>query len=572
QILAGYRREWLRADLIAGISVCMVMIPSVVAYAGLAGLPPVNGLYASLAALIGYGLFASSKQVIAGPDAALTLLVGVAITPLIASDPARAPLLAAALAVITGLLLLLTALLRAGVVADLLSKPVLVGYLTGAALILISTQLGKFFGVSLEEREFFPILGELWQRHPEFHGLTTWLGIGLVALQIVLRIVSTKIPSALVVFALALGLSYSVDLEARGVKLVGTVAAGLPAPAVPWIQLSDVGPLMAGAIALALLTIPEGILLARAFASRNGDEIKPNQEIAALGVGNLLSGFLQGFSVGASQSRTTVNESAGGKTPIAGLAAAGGLVLFLLFLTPLLERLPSVVLAAILVYAGSQLIEVNQYRELLRFSRLSFGLALIVMLGVLFAGVLQGILLGVAISLVYVIGRLARPMDAVLREIPGKRRYHDLGDEDGKAAETAPGVIAYRFYAPLVFANAEHFVSRVRSMIGESPNPVRLFVLDAQAISEIDSSALEQLSRLARELKSREIRFRIARANRPLREMLERTGVLTLIGPDALAPSVHSAVHAHLDGQQPRTVPTTDNPSSSSTSNRTSST
>jgi len=552
QTLAGYRREWLAADAIGGISVCLVMVPSVVAYAGLAGLPPVTGLYAALAALAGYGLLASSRQVIAGPDAALTLLVGVAVAPLVTAEPARAAILAAALAVIGGLVLLLVALLRAGVVADLLSKPVLVGYMTGAALILISTQLGKFFGLKIEATDFFDIVGELWRRHPEFHGLTTWLGFGFVALQFVLRFVSRRIPGALVIFALGVALSAMLDLESRGVALVGNVAAGLPTPAVPWIRVSDLQFLIPGAFAVALLTVPEGILLARAFAAKNGYEIKPNREIAALGVANLLAGVLQGFSVGASQSRTTVNDAAGGRTPIAGFIAAAGLIVFLLFLTPLLARLPSVALASILVFAGIGLIEPAQYRELYRFSWRAVSLALLVMLGVLVAGVLQGILLGVVISLVYLIGRLARPMDAVLHELPDRRRYHDLGDEGPDESETVPGLIAYRIYAPLLFMNAEWFVGRVRSLIDLSPSKIRCFVLDAQAIWEIDTTASDALKRVAQDLAGRGVELRIARANRPLRQILESKGILALIGPNALFPSVHAAVHDYLARSSPQ--------------------
>lgn len=544
QTLSGYRREWLIADLIGGLSVCVVMVPSVVAYAGLAGLPPVQGLYAALLGMVGYAIFASSRHVIVGPDAALTLLVAAAIAPFTVADPSRAPVLAAALAIIGGVLLLATALLRAGVAADLLSRPVLVGYLTGASLILISTQLGKFFGVSLQEKDFFAIVTELVRRRPEIHGWTTWLGIGLVLLQLVLRAAAPKVPVALVVFVVAIGFSLAIDLPARGVALVGTVESGLPRPAIPWIQASELVALVPGALGLALLTIPESILLARAFSARHRYEIKPNQEIAAIGVANVLAGSFQGFSVSASQSRTSVNDSAGGKTPISGFVAAGGLVLVLLFLTPLLARLPSVALAAILVVAGAQLIEFRQYRALLRFTKGAFVLALVVMLGVLVLGVVQGIMLGIAISLVQLIGRLARPMDALLREVPGTSRYHDLADDDDRPAHTVPGLVAYRFYAPLMFANAEHFLARIRTLIARSPTPVRCLVLDAQAIWDVDSTAAEVLSRLRAELTDRGIELKVARANRPLRAILERAGLKTELGLERYYTSVHAAVES----------------------------
>lgn len=546
QTLGGYRREWLLPDLVAGLSICVVMVPSVVAYAGLAGLPPVVGLYAALAALIGYGVLASSRQVIAGPDAAITLLVGVAIAPLVAREPERAPVLAAAIATFAGLILLLTAVLRAGIVADLLSKPVLVGYMTGAALILISTQLGKFVGVEVEAVDFFDILRELWQRHPEFHGLTTWLGLSLVAIQVGIRTFMPRVPVALAVFVLGILFASVQDLGARGVALVGEVPSGLPAPSVPWIRLSDLHDLIPGAFAVALLTVPEGILLARAFAAKNGYEIEPNREIAALGAGNILAGFFQGFSIGASQSRTAVNDAAGGRTALAGIFAAGGLVLFLLFLTPLLAMLPKVALAAILIFAGVGLIEIRQYRELARFDLRSAALAVLVMLGVLVAGVLQGILIGVVLSLIHVILGMVRPMEAVLRPIPGTRSYHDLGDDGPETGETAPGVIAYRVYAPLMFANAAWFAGRIRSLVSNAPSKVRCFVLDVQAMPQIDATAHDALRQVAQELAAQGIEFKIARANRPLREQLAATGLLEIIGEQNLAPSVHAAVHDAL--------------------------
>jgi len=518
------------------------MVPSVVAYAELAGVPPVAGLYAALLGMIGYGLFASSRLVIAGPDAAIALLVGVAIAPLAAGDGTRALLLASALAVLVGLILLVTALIRAGVVADLLSKPVLVGYLTGAALILISTQLGKFVGVSVDATDFFRIVGELWSRSAEWHTLTMLLGVGFVVLQFMLRALSPKVPRAIVVFVLGIALSCIVDLESHGVALVSAVAAGLPAPAMPWIHFTDLQALLPGAIAIALLTIPEGILLARAFASKRGEQIRPNQEIAALGAANILAGFFQGFPVGASQSRTTVNDSAGGQTPLAGFIAATGLGLVLLFFMGLMARLPMVALAAILIFAGTQLIEPREYRALLRYEKRAFVLALVVMLSVLIAGVLQGILVGVFVSLVYTIGRMARPLDAVLREIPERKRYHDLGDDDGSPPETVPGLIAYRFYAPLMFANAEYFVQRVKTLIDMCPSKVQWFVLDAQAIWEIDVTAVEALQRLDFELEQRGIELKIARANRPLREALERAGLRAQIGESGFFRSIHAAV------------------------------
>ncbi len=541
-VLRGYRPEWLRADLLAGISVCVVMIPSVIAYAELADLPPVHGLYAALAAMVGYAIFASSRHVITGPDAAITLLMASAIGPLAGGDPARLVSLTALTALLGGGLMLLAAYLRVGVVADFLSKPVLVGYLTGAALILISTQLGKLFGLSLQGDDFFPVLAELAKRIRETHALTLSLGVGFIALLAVLRRFVPKAPGPLVILVAALALSWIFDLEARGVRVIGSVDGGLPLPRWPGLSLLDAGLLLPAAAGIVLLTFPEGVLLARAFAAKNRYDVRPNQELTALAASNLLAGLFQGFCVGASQSRTTVNDAAGGKTQVVSLVAAGALALFLLFLTPLLDRLPVVALSSILVFAGASLIGVHEYAVLLRFSQVSLVLALGVAAAVLAVGVLPGILLGLIASLVYVLARLARPMDAVLQEVPGTGRYHDIGNSP--AAHTVPGLIAYRFYSPLFFANADHFVDRIRELIASSPSPVRWVLLDAQAIWEIDLTAAEALTRLHDELAARDIELKIARANRPLREKLARIGLKEHLGEESFFPSVHKAVEA----------------------------
>ena len=538
----------LRGDVIGGISVCVVMIPSVVAYADLVGLPPAHGLYAALAALLGYAVFASSRQVIAGPDAAIALLVGSAVGPLAGGDPARTAVLAAAMALIGGTIMLIAAWLRLVMIADFLSKPVLVGYMTGAALILVSTQLGRLFGLTLHERDFFPLLAELAGRLSDTHVPTFAMGIGLLAVQGVLRRVAPRVPGALVVFILGLLASAAFDLEALGVKTIGDLPSGLPRAVLPVVSRADLRDLFPGAIGIALLTFPEGILLARAFAAKNCYEVRPQQELLALAAANLAAGFFQGFPVGASQSRTTVNDAAGGRTQLASLVAAAALVLFLLLLTPLLRFLPTVALAAILLFAGAQLVGLEEYARLYRITRVGFVNALLVTLGVLIVGVVPGIVIGIMLSLILLLGRLARPADAVLQRMPGTASFHDLGE--ASATETVPGLIAYRFYAPLVFANADHFMERVRGLVAGSPNPVRWLLVDVQAVTQIDVTAAEMLSRLAAELHAQGIELKFARANRPLREEVARIGLGEHLGESTLFPSVHAAIEAFLRAPQ----------------------
>jgi SulP family sulfate permease len=535
-----YRREWLRSDLFAGLSVCVVMIPSVIAYAGLMGLRPQHGLYAALIPLLLYPFFGSSRQVIVGPDIAISLLIASAISPLANGNPDRAAVLAATLGVLCGIVLVLGAQAKIGAVADFLSKPVLVGYMTGAALILMGSQLDKLFGIRLEHNDFFPRLAELGTKLSKVHGPTLALGTGLLVLIIGLRRFAPKMPPALVVVILATGASFALRLEKYGISVVGSFPHGLPAFAFPTPDWEEVEKLLPAAAGIALLTYTEGILLARAFAAKNGYEVSANRELTALGLVDVGAGLFQGFSVTGSQARTTINDSAGGKTQAASLVAALALVLFLLFLAPLIARLPAVALAAILIYGGFTLVEFDVMARLHRFYPRSSLLAAVTTFGVLAVGVVPGILVGVALSLLGLINRVSHPPDAVLSEVPNQG-FHDLGSAQ---SQTIPGLIAYRFYAPLLFCNCGYFVERARQIILASPPPVRWFLLDAQAITDIDVTAAEAVHGLHDELRKQGIALKIAHANRPLRAILERTGLAAEIKEQSFFPSVHECIEA----------------------------
>ncbi len=526
----------------AGISVCVVMIPSVIAYAGLMGLPPQHGLYAALVPLLVYPFLGSSRQVVVGPDIAISLLVASAISPLATGDAGRLASLAATVALLSGLLLLLGARVKIGAVADFLSKPVLVGYMTAAALILMASQLNRLFGVSLEHNDFFPRLAELSGKLHATHGPTFALGLGLLAMIVGLRRFAPKVPPALVVVVVATVVSLVLKLEARGVAVVGEFPRGLPRFAFPIEDWRDVHTLLPAAIGIALLSYTEGILLARAFATKNGYEVNANQEVTALGVADLAVGLFQGFAITGSQARTTINDSAGGKTQLVSLVAAGTLALFLLFLTPLIAHLPGVALAAILIYGGTTLVEFNVMARIYRFYPRSGMLAAFTTLCVLVVGVVPGILVGVALSLLGLINRISRPPDAVLSEVPG-HGFHDLGEAPPQGY-TLPGLLVYRFYAPMLFSNTSAFVERVRQLVAASATPVRWFLLDAQAITDIDVTAVEALHNLNLELRQQGIALKIAHANRPLLSLLERTGLSAELKEESFFPSVHECVAA----------------------------
>ncbi len=539
-LFRNYQRKWLTADLVAGLSVCLVTIPSAIAYAGLMGLPPQHGLYAALVPLLVYPLFTTSRHVIAGPDIAISLLIASAIVPLAGGDPAHAATLAAALALFSGLLLALGARARIGAVADFFSKPVLVGYMTGAAMILVASQLNKLFGLQLKTLDFFPRLIELTAKLPQAHLPTLLLGLGLLALLVGLRRLAPKLPAALITCLVAGAASALFHLQGRGVEVVGAVPRGLPSFALPGADWHDLHTLLPAAIGIALLTYTEGILLARAFAAKHSYEVDANQEVTALGLADIVSGLFQGFSVTGSQSRTTVNDASGAKTQLAGLVAAASLGAFLLFLTPLVERLPQVALAAILIYGGFTLVEFSTMKRIYRYYPGAALIAALTTLGVLTLGVVLGILIGVAFSLLGLINRLSHPPDAVLREVPG-HGFHDLGGDF--PAQTIPGLVAYRFYAPLLFSNAGYFVQRVRQLTETRPPP-RWFLLDAQAITDIDVTAAEALHAVHRELQRKHIALKIAHANRPLLSVLEHTGLAREVGTQSFFASVHEGIDA----------------------------
>ena len=543
-LFKDYQPSWLISDLWAGVSVCLVMIPSVVAYAGLMGIPPQHGLYAALIPLLVYPLFGSSRQIVVGPDIAISLLIASAIVPLAGGNPAQAAALASMLALLTGLLLVLGGRFKIGAVADFLSKPVLIGYMTGAALILMASQFDKLFGIKLRASDFFPRLIELSAKLGQTHPPTFAFGLSLIAFLFLLRRFVPRVPPALAMFLIALGASVALDLEHHGVAVVGAFPGGVPRPGWPEVGWREIRTLFPAAMGIALLTYTEGILLARAFAAKNGYEVNANQELSALGLADLFTGLFQGFSVTGSQSRTAINDAAGGKTQVAGLVAAGTLALFLLFLTPLMARLPAVALAAILIFGGFSLIEFRVVARLYRFYHGSGVLAALTALAVLAIGVVPGILLGVGLSLLGLINRISHPPDAVLCEVPG-HGFHDLGT--GSAEQSIPGFLTYRFYAPLVFCNAAHFVSRVRLLVAQSPSPTRWFLLDAQAITDIDATAAEALHTLTHELQSQGIALKFAHTNRPLRAVLDRIGLTGEIGAESFFPSVHECAQTFLN-------------------------
>lgn len=545
-LFAQYPRGALRGDLAAGASVALVTIPSAVACAELMGLDPVTGLYAAVGGMVGYALLGTAKRIIVAPDPAIAVLAGSAILPLAAGDPARAATLAAALALFVGALLVLAARISAGTVADLLSKPVLTGYLNGLALILIGTQLGKLIGVPLAEDDFFPRVVEAVRKLPHVNAPTLTLGIALVALCVTLRRAAPRWPGALIACVLAAVASVLFDLPARGVAVLGAVPQGLPVPHWPAIEIADAKAMLPAATAIAFIAFAEGVVLARAFAAKHREEVDANRELIAFGAASAAAGALGGFPVNASQSRSAIADAAGARTQLTQWIAAALLALFLLFLAPLLGRVPVVAFAAILVFAGLTLLDGTVLKQIHRFDRRAFWHSLGVTAAVLVLGLVPGLLVGVIVSLVHLVVDVSRPRDAVLRRMPTDHRFHDLDDEE--PGEAPPGVLVYRLYAPLLFANARHVAVRIRALVATAPAPVQLLVFDVQAVPRFDVTATEMFRALYEELAEAGVEIRFAHANRPLREQLTRLGLAKEIGEERFFPSAHAAVDDFLTG------------------------
>jgi len=542
--LLDYPRGALRGDIVSGISVCVVMIPSVLAYAELAGVRPQSGLYAALGAMVLYALFTSTRRIIVGPDTTIALLVGSVVIPLAADDPARAADLAALLALMTGVLLILAGRVGFGNVADLLSTPVLIGYAAGAALLLVGTQLPVLLGVVVKSAAFFLRVAEVALASPGANLATMSLGIGLIALLLLFNRFAPRAPAALVACIVAMVVSRALDLPARGVVHLSPMSSTLPMPGLPAITLRDVQALAPGALALALLVFAEGILMARTLAEKRRETVDADRELVALGAANVSAGLVSGFTVGASTSRSLTADATGAQTQLAQWIAAMVLVLFVLFLAPAVALLPRVALSAILIAAGLRLIDIDEWRKLLRLDRRAFGLALGVALAVLVLGVLPGVLIGVALSLARILLEVARPRDAVLRRLATDRRFHDLADDEG--GTLTPAVIVYRLYSPILFANARYVGDRLRGLVAAAKPPARCIVLDMQAVSHIDVTAVSVLRDLHAELESKGIDVRFARANRPLREQILRWIGHEELGKEQFFPSASAAVDDFL--------------------------
>lgn len=548
-----YRRPWLRSDLIAGITVAAVCLPIGMAYGQLAGLPPVTGVYAGILPLMAYAFFGSSRLLIVGPDASSAALVAAAITPLAEGSTARYAGLAALLAIETGLICLAGGVARLGFIASFLSKPILVGYMNGLALTVIASQLANVLGLHVTASGFFAQVGQLIVSIGSTHLPTLCVGGGALVVIWALQRLAPALPGPLIAVAGAMLAVTLWHLDGRGVRTVGAITPGLPGLGLPNATLSDATHLLGDALGIALLTYSDTILNARSFAVRTDGHVLGNQELIGLGVADTLAGLSHGFPVSGSGTRTAVSEAAGGTTQLVGIIAAGALAAMLLFLTAPLSLFPTAALGAVLISAAARLFDINTLRSLAHADRRELAVALASLAGVLALGLLQGIILAIGLSLVLLLAQAVRPHDAVLGRVKGVDGFHDI--EEYPQGATIPGLIVYRFDAQLFFANADFFQRRVRTLVANASSPVQgaveWLVLDAEAITAIDSTAAQMLEDTRRELDRQGISLVVARAKQPLRERLARFGLLDTIGEQRFYPSIRSAVAAFVSRRGP---------------------
>lgn len=542
QAFRGYRREWLGDDLVAGLSVAAVALPIGIAYAQLAGFPPVVGIYSSILPAVAYALFGSSRQLVVNPDGAACAMLAATIAPLAAGDAARYADLAITLTLIAGLMCIAGGLVGLGMIANFLSRPILTGYLNGIALSIIASQLGTLLGFRIESGGFFRTVLEAVKRAGEAHGPTVLLGVSLFLLLRLLKWAMPRIPAPLVAVVIGILAVWVLGLGQQGVSVVGAVPAGFPAPRVPDVRLSELGSLAFGAAGIVLVSFCSMMTTARGFAAKNGYSIDVNRDLIALGVSDLASGLSRGFAVSGADSRTAVADASGGKTQLTSITAAAAMALVLLLLTEPLAYVPTAALAAILISSALSLFDFASLGRYYRASRAEFHHALVAMFGVMTIGVLPGVLVAVGLAILRLLYLASRPHDAVLGPVEGQPG--DFSVVAPGEDRHIPGMLIYRFDSALVFFNAEYFLERVRTAMAGAPGPLQAVLLDAEAMPALDVTGAETLDELRTALAERGIAFGVARSKGIFRAVLNKSGVTGRIGEDRLFPTVHHGVEA----------------------------
>lgn len=539
----GYARPALRGDVLAGLSVAAYLVPQTLAYAVVAGLSPVVGLWAALPPLVVYAVVGSSRQLSVGPESTTAVMTAAALGSLALGNGSQHAHYAATLAILVGAICLTAGLLRLGFLSSLLSRPVLVGYLTGIAIVMAVGQIGRMSGVSVSGDSVVRQVRSLFAGVNQLHWPTIILGLSVLALIFTLQLLAPRLPGPLIGILCAVVVVVVFALARSGIDVVGAVPTGLPLPAVPELSREALRDLVVPAVGIAVVAFSDDVLTARAFATRTTDDIDANAELRALGVCNLAVGLTRGFPVSSSGSRTAIGDASGSRTQMHSLVAFAAVGCVVAFGGGLVAHIPSAALGALIVYAAVKLVDVAEFRRLARFRRSECVLALATVVAVALFGVLYGVLAAVALSILDLLRRLGRAHDGIQGFVPGVPGMHDV--DDYPRAVLLPGLLVYRYDAPLFFANAEDFRRRALAAVDQSPQPVKWFVLNAEANVEVDMTALDALEQLRHELARRGIVFAMARVKQDLRDALEAAGMLGKIGSERLFMTLPSAVDAY---------------------------
>jgi high affinity sulfate transporter 1 len=545
RVLASYRREWLFKDLIAGLVLTALLVPQGMAYAELAGLPPITGLYTSILCLVGYALFGPSKILVLGPDSSLGPMIAATILPLLGAngDPKRAVALASMLALLVGATTALAGIAGLGFIADLISKPTMIGYMNGLAVTILVGQLPKLFGFSVDAKGFIGDVVGFVKGVANGETVPAALTVGVLGLIVIFAFerLLPRVPGVLIAVVLSIIAVSVFDLAEHGVSLVGTLPQGFPPFTIPHVGLSDMGPLVIGALGIAVVSLADTISTASAFAARSGQEIDGSREMVGIGAANLAAGLFQGFPVSTSGSRTAVAEQAGAKTQVTGLVGAVAITLILLLVPGLLRNLPQPTLAAVVIAASLSLADIPATVRLYRQRRVEFSLAVAAFLGVVLLGVLPGIGIAVALSIVNVFRRAWWPYQTVLGRVPQIPGFHDI--RSYPTAEQLPGCVIFRFDAPLLFANARTFRDQIRLLTRSEPAP-RWIIIAAEPITDVDTTASDMLHDLDVALNAEGISLVFAEMKDPVREKIERYELLETIDPSHFFPTLDAAIAA----------------------------
>jgi len=545
--LRRYERAWLRHDVVAGLVLTTVLVPVGIAYAVASGLPGICGLYATIFPLLAYALFGPSRVFVLGPDSSLAALILAVVLPLSAGDPQRAIALAGMMAVVSGMLCILAGAARLGFVTELLSKPIRYGYMNGIALTVLVSQLPALFGLAVDADG---LLNEAWAFIVAVRdGRTNWvalaLGAGTLAVIMLLKR-SQRLPGVLIAVAGATVIAGALDLAARaGVSVLGSLPQGLPAFTVPWITYGDIVPVLLGGFAVALVSFADTSVLSRTYAGRTGTFVDPNQEMVGLGAANLAAGLFQGFPISASSSRTPVAEAAGARTQLAGIIGALAVAALLLIAPDVLRNLPTTTLAAVVIASAIGLIEIADLRRIYRIQRWEFWLSIGCLAGVAVLGAIPGIGLAIVIAVIEFLWDGWRPHSAVLGRADGVKGYHDIARYPG--ARLVPGLVLFRWDAPLFFANAELFQNRALDAVAASPTPVRWLVVAAEPVTSVDVTAADVLTELDETLNAAGIELCFAEMKDPVKDKLKRFGLFSRLGEHMFFATVGEAVSRYLD-------------------------